>query len=373
MNTPDEAADRIGRPAHPRRRGQDRRRRRDPLARAAHHAGVLEQPRGDLAGDRQRGLVPYRRHRRDERTASSSITDRKKDIIINAYGKNIAPQPLEALLKSSPYIGTPVLIGDRRKFLVALIVPNFEKLQRDAAAMGVHAASPEALVADARVKAIYQGEIDRFNKSLDRQEKIRRFTLLPRDFSIDEDEITPSLKVKRKNIDKKYKDVIDSMYADETSKTSEERRADVLKRRQRRSASRAFSHRARRRARDPLVRSARREGEQVLVDGDDGVRRRSSMSSSARPTSSRSSSRRGSRASSSPAPTSASSRRRLRRNRRRSTRASASRRSIASRNCRRSRSPRSTVRVSAAAASSRSAATGASCPTIRKPRSAFPK
>lgn len=144
------------------------------------------------------------------------ITDRKKDIIINAYGKNIAPQPLEALLKSSPYIGTPVLIGDRRKFLVALIVPNFEKLQRDAAAIGVHAASPEALVADARVKSIYQGEIDRFNQSLDRQEKIRRFTLLPRDFSIDEDEITPSLKVKRKNIDKKYKDVIDSMYADET-------------------------------------------------------------------------------------------------------------------------------------------------------------
>src|SRR5258706_3867105 len=143
------------------------------------------------------------------------ITDRKKDIIINAYGKNIAPQPLEALLKSSPYIGPPVLIGDRRKFLVALIVPNFEKLQRDAAAMGVLAASPEALVADARVKGIYQGEIDRFNKSLDRQEKIRRFTLLPRDFSIDEDEITPSLKVKRKNIDKKYKGVIDSMYADE--------------------------------------------------------------------------------------------------------------------------------------------------------------
>jgi long-chain acyl-CoA synthetase len=143
------------------------------------------------------------------------ITDRKKDIIINAYGKNIAPQPLEALLKSSPYIGTPVLIGDRRKFLVALLVPNFEKLERDAAALGVHATSREALVADERVKSIFQGEIDRFNQSLDRQEKIRRFTLLPRDFTIEEDEITPSLKVKRKVVDKKYKDIIDSMYADE--------------------------------------------------------------------------------------------------------------------------------------------------------------
>jgi long-chain acyl-CoA synthetase len=143
------------------------------------------------------------------------ITDRKKDIIINAYGKNIAPQPIEALLKSSPYVGTPVLIGDRRKYLCALIVPNFEKLQREAAALGVNAKDQEALVSDPRVKALLQAELDRFNKNLDRQEKIRRFALLPRDFTIDEDEITPSLKVKRKVIDKKYKHLIDQMYADE--------------------------------------------------------------------------------------------------------------------------------------------------------------
>src|SRR5207253_8970487 len=128
------------------------------------------------------------------------ITDRKKDIIINAYGKNVAPQPLEALLKSSPYIGTPVLIGDRRKYLVALIVPNFEKLERDAAAMGVQFKTRDELVAHARVQELFQGELDRFNKNLDRQEKIRRFTLLPNDFTIDNDEITPSLKVKRKDV-----------------------------------------------------------------------------------------------------------------------------------------------------------------------------
>jgi long-chain acyl-CoA synthetase len=143
------------------------------------------------------------------------ITDRKKDIIINAYGKNIAPQPIEALLKSSPYVGTPVLIGDRRKYLSALIVPNFEKLTRDAAAMGIEVKSPEELVKHEGVKKLIQDEIDRFNQNLDRQEKIRRFALLPRDFTIDEDEITPSLKVKRKNIDKKYKAVIDQLYADE--------------------------------------------------------------------------------------------------------------------------------------------------------------
>jgi long-chain acyl-CoA synthetase len=143
------------------------------------------------------------------------ITDRKKDIIINAYGKNIAPQPLEALLKSSPYVGTPVLIGDRRKFLVSLIVPNFEKLELDAAAMGIRFDSREDLVKNDRVKAIFQNEIDRFNRNLDRQEKIRRFALLPRDFTIEADEITPSLKVKRKVIDKKYKEVIDQLFVDE--------------------------------------------------------------------------------------------------------------------------------------------------------------
>ncbi len=145
------------------------------------------------------------------------ITDRKKDILINAYGKNIAPQPIEALLKSSPYIGTPVLIGDRRKYLIALIVPNFEKLEREAKSLGVDYKNYDDLVANDKVKGLIQAELDRFNQNLDRQEKIRRFALLPRDFTIDEDEITPSLKVKRKNIDKKYKHIIDKLYEDENS------------------------------------------------------------------------------------------------------------------------------------------------------------
>ncbi|HVT02651.1 MAG TPA: long-chain fatty acid--CoA ligase [Thermoanaerobaculia bacterium] len=141
------------------------------------------------------------------------ITDRKKDLIINAYGKNIAPQPLEGLLKTSPYVGTPVLIGDRRKYLSALIVPNFEMLEREAKAAGVVASSPEELVANPHVISLVQKEIDRFNQNLDRQEKIRRFVLLPRDFSIETGEMTPSMKVKRKVVDEKYKALIDSMYA----------------------------------------------------------------------------------------------------------------------------------------------------------------
>ncbi|MFZ2492808.1 MAG: long-chain fatty acid--CoA ligase [Thermoanaerobaculia bacterium] len=145
------------------------------------------------------------------------ITDRKKDIIVNAYGKNVAPQPLEALLKASPYIGTPVLIGDRRQYLIALIVPNFEKLERDAAALGVSTDDRQKFVNDEQVRSIIQHEIDRINENLPKAEKIRRFALLPRDFAIEEDEITPSLKVKRKNIDRKYKAVIDRLYLDDTT------------------------------------------------------------------------------------------------------------------------------------------------------------
>ncbi len=153
------------------------------------------------------------------------ITDRKKDIIINAYGKNIAPQPLEAMLKSSPYIGTPVLIGDRRKYLSALIVPNFEKLERDAQGLGIAFNSREELVANGQVIGLIQTEIDRFYKNLDRQEQIRRFTQLSRDFTIEDDEITRSLKVKRKNVDAKYKSIIDQMYVGEFDDDKEEKRA----------------------------------------------------------------------------------------------------------------------------------------------------
>lgn len=152
-----------------------------------------------------------------DRDGFLKITDRKKDLIINAYGKNVAPQPLENLLKSSPYIGTPVLIGDRRKYMAALIIPNFEKLERDAHEMGVPFHSREELVRHPDVVALMQKEIDGFNAMLDRQEQIRRFTILPGDFSVDTGEITPTLKVKRKVVDQKYKDLIDRMYVDEGS------------------------------------------------------------------------------------------------------------------------------------------------------------
>lgn len=144
-----------------------------------------------------------------------TITDRKKDIIVNAYGKNIAPQPLEGMLKKSPWINTPVIIGDRRKFLSALIVPNFERLESEGRKMGLSWTDYEDLLDKPEVRKIFDDEIDRFNASIDRQERIRKFVLVPEDFTIEAGEITPSMKVKRRVVEEKYKNLIDEMYMDE--------------------------------------------------------------------------------------------------------------------------------------------------------------
>ena len=137
------------------------------------------------------------------------ITDRKKDLIVSAYGKNIAPQPIEAALKTSPYIATPVLIGDRRKFLSALIVPNFERLERDSGLSGI---SRQELVKNPKARDLMQREVDRINVDLAPYEQIKRFALLPEDFSVEAGDLTPSLKVKRRVVDEKNKSLIDQMY-----------------------------------------------------------------------------------------------------------------------------------------------------------------
>lgn len=143
------------------------------------------------------------------------ITDRKKDIIVNAYGKNVAPQPLENMLKESPFIGTPVLIGDRRKYLVALIVPDFERLERELRERNLSFPSPIEMVGSPEVREVFQREIDSYNAKLDRAEQVRKFALVPTDFTVDAGEITPSLKVKRRVVEEKYKELIDAMYEDE--------------------------------------------------------------------------------------------------------------------------------------------------------------
>ncbi len=140
------------------------------------------------------------------------ITDRKKDLIVTAGGKNVAPQPIENILKTNPYIANAVVIGDRRKFVSALIVPNFEKLEEYARANGIAFRDRAELVKNPKVTAFLTSEADRATPLLSSFEKVKKVLLLDRDFEIEKGEMTPSLKVKRNIVEKKYSDQIEALY-----------------------------------------------------------------------------------------------------------------------------------------------------------------
>ncbi len=141
-----------------------------------------------------------------------SITDRKKDIIVTSGGKNIAPQPIENALKSNPLIAEIVMIGNKRNFPAALVVPNFANLEKWAREQGIAFASREALVADPRVVDLYDRTVQELMKPYAQYEKIKKIALLPKEFSIETGELTPKLSVKRRVVEEKYKDLIDRMY-----------------------------------------------------------------------------------------------------------------------------------------------------------------
>jgi long-chain acyl-CoA synthetase len=141
------------------------------------------------------------------------ITDRKKDLIVTAGGKNIAPQPIEALVAHDPLVARACVIGDRRKYLVALIVPDFDNLQDWARHHGITAASDAELVADTRVVDTYTAIAERASAKLARYETIKRVAVLERDFDPDQDELTPTLKVKRRVVAEHFADIIERLYA----------------------------------------------------------------------------------------------------------------------------------------------------------------
>ena len=143
------------------------------------------------------------------------ITDRKKDLIITSGGKNIAPQPIENLLKTNPYILNAVVIGDRRKFVSALVVPNFEKLEGYAKVNDIRYKELKELVQDASVQNFMKAEVDRCTPGLAAYERIKKIALLDRDFEIEKGEITPTLKVKRNIIEERYKDLINALYEED--------------------------------------------------------------------------------------------------------------------------------------------------------------
>jgi long-chain acyl-CoA synthetase len=143
------------------------------------------------------------------------ITDRKKDLIVTAGGKNVAPQPIENRLKTDKYVSEAIVIGDRRPFLIALIVPNFENLERYARYKGLEVKGVEELVAHPQVRDLLRRRVERYQADSPRHEKIRKIHLLERDLKIAEGELTPTLKVKRSRLAEDYKDVIEALYADE--------------------------------------------------------------------------------------------------------------------------------------------------------------
>jgi len=140
------------------------------------------------------------------------ITDRKKHLFVSSGGKNIAPQPIENLFLGSKYIEQFMLIGDRRMFLTALIVPDFDSLKEYADARGIPYTNNADLASHPEINSLIETDIGDIQKDLANYERVRKFTLLERQFSIEDGELTPTQKVRRKIIEEKYSNLIDGMY-----------------------------------------------------------------------------------------------------------------------------------------------------------------
>ena len=140
------------------------------------------------------------------------ITDRKKELIVTAGGKNIAPQPLENSLTADKYVAQAVVIGDRRPYLSALIVPDYAMLRRYADARDLDAPGPAELIAHPRVQRLFQRIVDGINAEHPGFAQIKKFTLLPREFTLADGELTPTLKIKRFEVGRAWRAQIDAMY-----------------------------------------------------------------------------------------------------------------------------------------------------------------
>jgi long-chain acyl-CoA synthetase len=131
-----------------------------------------------------------------------------------AGGKFVAPQPIENVLKTSPYILNAMVIGDKRKFVAALIVPNPTTVGAKLAGEGLKFSSNSEMAAHPRTHALIEGEIKRLTANLAQYETIKRFALLAEDFTFDGGTLTFTLKLKRRVVEEKYRRIIESLYAD---------------------------------------------------------------------------------------------------------------------------------------------------------------
>ncbi len=142
------------------------------------------------------------------------ITDRKKDLLKTAGGKYIAPQPIENTVRLNKFVASALVLGDQRKFPIILIVPNFDQLERWAKERNLTSASPAELIRLADVQAKMEREVMGGLRDLAKFEMPKKVVLIERDFTIESGELTPSLKVKRRQVEKNYKDLIDRVYAE---------------------------------------------------------------------------------------------------------------------------------------------------------------
>jgi long-chain acyl-CoA synthetase len=140
------------------------------------------------------------------------MTDRKKDILVTSGGKNISPQRLETLLRTSRFIEQAVIIAERRRFVSALIVPDFLQLRQYCLGAGIEYSVPGKMVKEPEIIKLYEAEADKVNSRLDSYEKIKSFVLMPQELTAETGELTYTLKVKRRVVDEKYKAIIDKMY-----------------------------------------------------------------------------------------------------------------------------------------------------------------
>ena len=145
------------------------------------------------------------------------ITDRMKDIIITAGGKNITPSEIENQLKFSPYITDAVVIGDRRAYLTALIMIDHENVEKFAQDNSIPFSNYTSLCRRPEILELIEGEITRVNTKFARVEQVRKFRLIEQKLTAEDEELTPTMKLKRKLVNEKYRELIDSMYAREAA------------------------------------------------------------------------------------------------------------------------------------------------------------
>ncbi len=140
------------------------------------------------------------------------ITDRKKELFKTSGGKYVAPQPIENKMKESPFIEQIVLIGDNKRFVSALIVPSFSKLKEWAKQHGIEYTSNEEIIKNNMVITMIADIVEQYNKVFNQVEQVKRFTLIPREFTIEKQEMTPKLSIRRKNVIANFEKEIETMY-----------------------------------------------------------------------------------------------------------------------------------------------------------------